>query len=214
MLTRNGSCYFALFLLGWIQTCSPWPYCSLKTDYKGVPTIQISVNAKGAIQQVSCTNLDANSLCNLEHRGLETLNSKIFSIILLYISKSTSESVEVQCSCVAFERKMRALAVWHWPGILKNCPGGIGNDRRNFSPGKRSFREAAGQGCTSPATYLGKDLHLRETKKSLKLGSLSKVFQPGFIIRSSTNHRFCFHPFCLLLSLIKKDVLVTITFIL
>lgn len=173
------------------------------------------MDARGAIQhKVSCANLDANSLCNLEHRGLKTLNSKIFSIILILNSKSTSEWVEVWCSCVCFESKMRALAVWHWPGIPKNCLGGIGNDRRNFSPGKRSFREAAGQGCTSPATYLGKDLHLRETKTNLRLGSMSRLFQPGFIIGLSTNHRFCFHPFCLLLSLIKMDILVTITFIL
>ncbi len=173
------------------------------------------MDARGAIQhKVSCANLDANSLCNLEHRGLETLNSKIFSIILILYSKSTSEWVEVWCSCVFFESKMRALAVWHWPGIPKNCLGGIGNDRRNFSPGKRSFREAAGQGCTSPATYLGKDLHLRETKTNLRPGSMSRLFQPGFIIGLSTNHRFCFHPFCLPLSLIKMDILVTITFIL
>lgn len=200
MLTRTGSCYFALFLLGWIKTCSPWPYCSLKTDYRGVPTIQISVDVRGAIQhKVSCANLDANSLCNLEHRGLDTLNSKIFSIILILNSKSTSESVKVRRSCVGFESKIRALAVWHWPGIPKNCLGGIGNDRRNFSPGKRSFREAAGQGCTSPVTYLGKDLHLRERKKNLRLVSMSRLFQPGFIIGLSTNHCLCFHPFCLLL---------------
>lgn len=54
----------------------------------------------------------------------------------------------------------------------------------------------------------------KEERHACRLGGVSQIFQQGIIIGLSNDHHFCFYPFCLLLSLIKMDVLVTITFIL
>lgn len=54
----------------------------------------------------------------------------------------------------------------------------------------------------------------KQERHAFRLGGVSRLFQPGVITGLANDHHFCFYPFCLLLSLIKMDILVTITFIL